>query len=159
MPCVRVGVAIAPPCPLPVCLRVLGVVVARVRGMLWLPVCPCASRSIRWFVTVSQLGQEPWRGVGASQAVCPLHHVPVSRCPRAWWQRGLGAFPPVSIAALSVCLPPLPAAHPARRCAQEPPCVGTARTVIPGVSQPQDSGAVEHPWVPGAHRDAGGCRV
>lgn len=81
--CVRVGVPIAPPCPLPVCLRVLGVV-ACVCGMLWLPVCLCASRSVWWFVTVSQLGQEPWRGgwehpglpVPSAKRLCPVVPVP-----------------------------------------------------------------------------------
>lgn len=104
IPCVRVGVPIAPPCPLPVCLRVLGVV-ARVRGMSWLPVCPCASRSIRWFVTVSQLGQEPWRGGGSIPGCLsppPRACVPLSPCLVAAWPRRV----PARLHRCSVRLPP-----------------------------------------------------
>lgn len=138
IPCVRVGVPIAPPCPLPcvcVCLAWWRVSVACC-GFLCVPApldpsgglspCPSSDRS-------------RGGGVGASRAACPLRHAPVSRCPRASWQRGVGAFPPVSITALSVCLLPLPTAYPARHRARGPPCVGTARIpMISGVSQPQE---------------------
>lgn len=136
IPCVRVGVPIAPPCPLPcvcVCLAWWRVSVA----CCGFPCVPAPLDPSGGLSPCPSSDRSRGGGVGASRAACPLRHVPVSRCPRASWQRGVGAFPPVSITALSVCLLPLPTAYPARHCVRGPPCVGTARIpVIPGVSQP-----------------------
>lgn len=160
IPCVRVGVPIAPPCPLPVCLRVLGVV-ARVRGMLWLPVCPCASRSVWRFVTVSQLGQEPWRGGGSIPGCLsppPRACAPLSPCPVAAWPRRVPARPhrcSVRLPPAAPGCPPCPAPCPgATVCgdSQDSDPRGVSAT---GKGDRGQRAHVKHPRVPGAHRDKG----
>lgn len=98
--------------------------------------------------------QEPPR---AAPSLPPRACVP--SCPRASWQRGLGLCPPASIAALSVCPPQLPAAHPLagslpprHHAHREPP----ARPLQTQLLQPGCAGTAGAAVLAAGHRERGG---